>query len=226
MLDAISGYVPAEPLAMALDRAKGLYQEWLEFQQWSQTVDRSGYEYAYRSMEINARLGRTDQAAEAARQVLKLDPENRQGHKAAAALALLRQAQTATTTQPATTQQADQMTKWAEVIRTDDPKNEKGVLQHLLVMETLTSLRAFTMSEDPDQRQALLDEAAQSLDELQKVGNLPEQQQVLWAYLGQFRAMLGQKDQAMQAINNAIQAAPQSQLAGQLKAMLDAINQQ
>ena len=226
VLDTISGYVPAAPFAMALDRSQGLYQEWLKFQQWSKTADTSSYEYAYRSMEINARLGRTEQAAEAAGQILKLDPENKQGHKAAAALALLRQAQAAATTQPATDQQAEQIARWTEIIRTNDPTNAKGVLQHLLVIETLSSLRAFTQSEDPGQRQALLDEAAASLIELRKVGKLPEQQQVLWAYLGQFRAMLGQQEQAVEALNNAIEAAPQSELADQLKAMLDAINQQ
>jgi len=226
VLDTISGYVPAAPFAMALDRSQGLYQEWLKFQQWSKTADTSSYEYAYRSMEINARLGRTEQAAEAAGQILKLDPENKQGHKAAAALALLRQAQAAATTQPATDQQAEQIARWTEIIRTNDPTNAKGVLQHLLVIETLSSLRAFTQSEDPGQRQALLDEAAASLIELRKVGKLPEQQQVLWAYLGQFRAMLGQQEQAVEALNNAIEAAPQSELADQLKAMLDAVNQQ
>jgi len=217
VLNTINGYVPPEQFAADLTKAKKLYDQWTEFQAWAAKADKTSYEYHRRAMAIHTKFDSPAEAAVAARQVRKLDPDDKRGDAAEAALALLREAYS----KPRSAQRAEQVAALATEIRRRDPDNAKGVLQHAMAIEVVELLEKVAATQDVEVRRGLLDEAAVQITELQRVGKLSGRVQILWAYLGQFNAAAGRVAEARAAYQKAIDAAPKGELVPRIRQLME-----
>jgi len=217
VLQTIDGYVPPAQFAATLNKAAELNREWTDFKKWRRKADRGSYEYHRRAMTVYGKLGRLSEAAQAARQLRKLDPDDKRGHAAEALLVQLRDS----AARKPPDEQAERVEALAAEIRRRDPTNAKGVLQHVLVLQAIRQLEKVAATKDAKQRLELLDAVAEKVGELQRIGKLPEQVQILWAYIGQFNAAAGRKDVAVASLRKAYDAAPKSEIAPKIKQLIE-----
>ena len=215
VLNSFAGYKPMAAFKEELAKATETHEEYKKLQADAKT---KGDTYAFnaRAMKVYAKIGQWDKAVAAAKTVRKQDPKNKKGDGAEAVTVLLEAARKS--------EDKKRVEELTGAIRKLDPANEKGALQKALfaaARSTLDKAGAARRS-DPEASQKLLRAAAEQLSEVSELPNLTDTQ-LIWAYLGQIRMHLGEKDKSLAAFEKALKADPKSALTPRIRKMIDEI---
>ena len=212
VLNSFGGYKPAAGFKAELDKARQTHKDYKQLQADAKTKGKT-YEFKVRAMKVYARLQQTDKAVAAATGVRKLDPENKKGDGADAALVLLNAALAKPDDAGAAALLGD--------IRKLDAGNDAGVLQEALFAAAGSHLARAQASREPDPAASTRHlRAAVSL--LMELGETPKvaDRQLPMAYLGQTHLALGEKDKALATFEKALVAAPDSRIAPRIRQLI------
>lgn len=224
VLGTISGYVKPDRFVDELAKSRKVHKRWKQFQKDAKTAKKDDYDFQARAMKIYAEVNKMDKAAEAAQRVRKLDPENKKGDAGKASFVLLQDAWKTHATaedKKARDKAEDRIDSLVEKIRKLDPKNEKKVLQKALQGEAMRRFGQVRQSADQAEALKHLEAASKLLIELTKSAKTIEHKQQVYAMLGQTHLFLQQQDKALQALKTALDADPDSPIAGKLKQVIE-----
>ena len=215
VLNKFSGYKPMAAFKKELTQATETHEEYKQLQADAKT---KGDTYAFnaRAMKVYAKIGQWDKAVASAKTIRTQDPKNKKGDGAEAVMVLLEAAR-----ESGDAQRVEELTG---SIRKLDPANEKGLLQKALfaAAQTTLSKAGAARRSDPEASRKLLQAAAEQLSEVSELPNLTDTQ-LIWAYLGQIRMHLGEKDKSLAAFEKALKADPKSALTPRIRKMIDEI---
>ncbi len=220
VLGTISGYVKPDQFVEELAKAREVHKRWKQFQKDAKTAKKDDYDFQAKAMKIYAEVNKMDKAAEAAKRVCELDPENKKGDAAEAAYVLLQDAwkSLSAAEDPKTKAKAGKrIDSQVEKIRKLDPKNEKRILQKALQGEAMRHIGQVRRSADRAEAFTHLRAASTLLQELTGSAKTIENKQQVYAMLGQTHLFLQERDQALQALKTALEADEDSPIAGKLK---------
>jgi thioredoxin-related protein len=226
VLGTINGYVPPERFVKELDNAQKLHERWKSFQKEAKNPDKDDLEFQIKAMNIYAEVNKLDKAVEAAKRVRKLDPENKKGHAAEAALVLLQDAWKSAV-QAKKEKESEKANKRIDSllaeIRKLDPKNEKGALQKALQGEAMRNMQQLQQAANRQEAMQHLQKASGLLNELTEAAKTLENKQQVYAMLGQTYMFLKQRSKAVESLKAAVEADPDSRLAAKLKQIIQKI---
>jgi protein disulfide-isomerase len=207
-----SGYRPMQQFTTALKDALQSLKEFRAFQERARTADRDSYEFNLQAMKVYSDVQQHDKALEAANRVLELDPNNEQNNGARAAMVRL--------------QALQKMGKGAEAydalqkVQKFDPKNKKGLWEQATSEYAIGVLRG-GRAQNPAERQKSFNRAMTALQDLTEADVELEKPQEDLYFLGIFYAQKGSKQKAVDALKQAVAAAPDSRLARRIKTIIE-----
>ena len=214
VLHKISGYKPLEAFKVDITRAEENFQKLKAFQAYAAKANKAGYEYNAKALSFYSDTGSWDKAATAAAAIKKLDPTFKKGQAATASYAILRGVKT--------NNKARIVALEDEVIR-HDPKNAEGYLQKVLWGRAARAYGTTARNPDKKVQKAGALEGAKALKQLVASAEKVSNEANVYGFLGYLSAKAGLDDEAVTALEKAIQLEPTSRRVPMLKKLLQDI---
>ena len=168
-------------------------------------ADKTSYDYNARAMKVYLRMTRWTDAAEAAKAVRKLDPDDKKGDAAVACYVIACQGMDS---------KADNVKELLADVKKFDPTNEKGYFEKAYWQQAMDAYQA-------EQAAGVTDTLAELTGSAKKLANA----QTIYGLLALGYAGQGQLDKADKTLDKAIATDPTSPVAQQLKAMQENIRE-
>jgi protein disulfide-isomerase len=220
VLNHFSGYKPMPAFQQELQDALSRFEEFQKFREFEKTADRDSLEYNRRALDFYSTIGRWDQAAKAAENLRRMDPEGNKTDPAQIDFALYMKALIDDTADP------NEQERLAQRIRQADPKNKKGYLEKMVWMKAMhhyhQAARA-ARQRNRDRFNEQMETIVSLLGGLTDEAATLQKGQDIYALLGVAHAQLDHPEQAVEALEKAIQADPESPAVKQFRQMIDKI---
>ncbi len=211
-----SGYKPVDAFTQELKKALSNLKELKQFEKEAKSADRDSYQFNVKAMKIYRSMKANKKAQKAASQVLKLDPENKKGNNAQAALIRMEGLQ--------------KSRKWGEArgylqkVSKYDPENSKGQWEKATRRFTVGMFRHARMM-SPDSRQKNLGFATNMYKKLIDTGSELQKPQLARYFLGMLYGQQGKQKKGIEMLKKAVAVDPQSRMGRRIKKMLQKVKQ-
>lgn len=208
VLHKISGYKPLPAFKAELIKAGENFQKLKAFDAYAAKADKAGYEYNAKALEFYSDTGSWDKAAEAAAALKKLDPKYEKGRAAAIGFALL---------QAAGSDDKAKLASLEDDVVKHDSKNESGYLEKVLLGRAFREYRQVGRNPDKEVQKEGFGKAVDALNLLTTQAEKLTDGAQVYGFLGFLNMQLGNNEQAVAAMNKAIELDPSSRRAASLK---------
>lgn len=203
-----SGYQPLPQFKQELKGALGALKDFRAFEEKAKSADRDSYEFNLQAMKVYSGVQKHGQALKAAKRVLQLDPDNKQGNAARAAMTRFESLQALG--------KQSQLQDALKQVQKYDPENKKGLWEKSASAYALTTLRN-ARSTSPDQRKKSFKRSIDVLQDLTEQDFELNQPQRNHYFLGILYAQAGQQNEAVKTLQEAVAIDPDSREAKFIK---------
>ncbi|MBS3763787.1 MAG: tetratricopeptide repeat protein [Planctomycetes bacterium] len=212
-----AGYLPVDPFVKKLETGQKKLQSFKTFQKKTKTADTDSYEFNVQAMNIYMGVQQHKKALHAAEKVLELDPDNKRGNGAKAAMIRFQTLQKSG--------KRDELSEALNQVQNFDPKNKDGFWERA-VTSYVMSLLQNARSTPPAQLKKQVVEATDKMEKLTEADVKLKEPQKDHYFLGILYAQQGKREKALKTLQKAISFNPDSREGKYIKQIIQQIKKE